>query len=70
MRAESILGNRVLEGTLALDDLSAWSVMLARDQLFDKKGHVRFGIGYRHRPGLLLVESLGPVMMTFDVYWR
>jgi len=70
MRAESILGNRVLEGTLALDDLSAWSVMLARDQLFDKKGHVRFGIGYRHRPGILLVESLGPVMLTFDVYWR
>ena len=28
------------------------------------------GIGYRHRPGVLFVESIGPVMLTFDVYWR
>jgi len=70
VRAESVLGNRILEGTLALDDVSSWSVMLARDHLFDKKGHVRFGIGYRHRPGVILVESIGPVMLTFDMYWR
>ncbi len=70
VRTESVLGNRVLEGTLALDDVSAWSVMLARDQFFGKTGHARFGIGYRHRPGILLVESLGPVMLTFDMYWR
>lgn len=70
VRAESVLGDRVLEGTLLLDDVSSWSVMLARDHLFDKKGHVRFGIGYRHRPGVLFVESIGPVMLTFDVYWR
>ena len=69
-RAENVLGGRVLEGTLALDDVSSWSLMLARDHLFDSTGHVRFGLGYRHRPGILLVESLGPVMLTFDLYWR
>jgi hypothetical protein len=70
VRAESVLGNQILEGTLALDDVSSWSVMLARDQLFDKSTHVRFGLGYRHRPGIIIVESLGPVMVTFDMYWR
>ncbi|HEX8822655.1 MAG TPA: hypothetical protein VF794_22195 [Archangium sp.] len=70
LRAQSLLGNRVLEGTLALDDISSWGVMLSRDQLFGKTGHVRFGLGYRHRPGFLFVESIGPVMLTFDMYWR
>ncbi|WNG24874.1 hypothetical protein F0U62_13285 [Cystobacter fuscus] len=69
-RSQSAIDNRPLEGTLALDGISSWSVMLARDHLFGKTGHVRFGIGYRHRPGILLVESIGPVVVNFNLYWR
>jgi len=70
VRAEGLLGKQVLEGTLALDDVSSWSVVLARDHLVDKSHHVRFGVGYRHRPGVILMESLGPILVTFDMYWR
>jgi hypothetical protein len=66
----ALLGGASLSGTLALDDVSAWSVMLARDHLFGKTGHLRFGIGYRHRPGFIMLESLGHMLLTFDVYWR
>ncbi|HSP77364.1 MAG TPA: hypothetical protein VLQ93_02455, partial [Myxococcaceae bacterium] len=67
---QGTLGSELLAGSLALDDVSSWSVMLARDHLFGRTGHVRFGLGYRHRPGVILLESLGNVLLTFDIYWR
>jgi hypothetical protein len=50
--------------------VSSWSVLLARDHLLGKKGHVRFGLGYRNRPGILLLESIGHLMLRLDIYWR
>jgi hypothetical protein len=70
VRLEGPLGGGVLNGALALDDIAAWNVMLARDHIFGKTSHVRFGVGYRRRPGLIFLESLGHVLLTFDVYWR
>ncbi|XXF80456.1 hypothetical protein P2318_12090 [Myxococcaceae bacterium GXIMD 01537] len=67
---DSLLGKSDIVGSLTLDDVPAWSVFLARDQLIGKTGHIRFGLGYRNRPGILFIESIGNVMFRFDVYWR
>lgn len=66
----SLLGKTDVNGILVLDTVSSWGVMLARDQMFSDTGHIRFGLGYRHRPGILLLESVGNVMLQLDVYWR
>lgn len=70
LHLDSLLGKSDVTGILVLDTVSSWSLMLARDQLFSDTGHIRFGLGYRRRPGLLLLESVGNVMLQFDVYWR
>jgi hypothetical protein len=69
-RLDSLLGKSDIAGSLTLDDVSSWSVVLARDHLLGETAHIRFGIGYRNRPGILLIESLGNLMLRFDVYWR
>ena len=69
-RLDSLLGKSNIAGALTLDDVSAWSVFLARDHLLGETAHVRFGFGYRNRPGIILVESIGNFMLRFDVYWR
>jgi len=70
MRVADLLGKADAGGALVLDDLSSWSVVISRDQLFGDVAHVRFGVGYRNRPGILLVDSLGNLVLEFDVYWR
>lgn len=57
-------------GALVLDQMASWGVLLARDHLLGESMHVRLGIGYRHRPGIVLLQSLGHVLLEFDVYWR
>ena len=32
--------------------------------------HLRVGAGYRNRPGILIVDSIGNFIFQFDVYWR
>lgn len=69
-RLDSLLGKSNIAGSLTLDDVSSWSVFLARDHLFGDTAHIRFGLGYRNRPGILVVESIGNLMLRLDVYWR
>lgn len=69
-RLDSLLGKSNIAGSLTLDDVSAWSVFLARDQLLGDAGHVRFGVGYRNRPGIIIVDSIGNLMLRLDIYWR
>lgn len=69
-RLDSLLGESNIAGSLTMDDVSSWGVVLARDHLLTDKAHIRFGLGYRHRPGILLIESVGNVMFRLDVYWR
>ena len=59
-----------LSGVALMDDLAAWSVLAARDQKVGKAAHLRLGLGYRNRPGILVLQSFGPVLARFDVYWR
>jgi hypothetical protein len=61
---------RQLRGLSVLDDVSSWGATLSRDQIFGKSGHVRFGLGYRHRPGIIAFESFGNLMVDFGLYWR
>lgn len=70
LHLDSLLGKSNVNGTLVLDSVESWSILLARDQMFSDTGHVRFGIGYRYRPGLIFVESIGNVLVQFDLYWR
>jgi hypothetical protein len=67
--AAEVLGSR-LSGTLTQDDVESWGVMLARDHIFGQSGHIRFGLGYRNRPGIVLLQSFGRILATFDIYWR
>jgi hypothetical protein len=59
-----------LAGFAFFDDVPAWSVLLARDLQLGEKTHLRFGLGYRNRPGILFLQSLGPVLLSLDLYWR
>lgn len=59
-----------LGGALTLDELDSWGVLVARDHIFGETAHVRLGLGYRHKPGIVLVQSIGHVLLEFDVYWR
>jgi hypothetical protein len=70
VRLTSLLGDRSLSGALTLDDLAAWSLMVGRDHIFGRSGHVRFAIGYRNRPGLLFLQSFNRIVAQFDIYWR
>lgn len=69
-RLDSLLGKSNIAGSLTLDDVSSWSVFLARDHLLGETAHVRFGLGYRNRPGIIVIESIGNIMLRLDVYWR
>lgn len=66
----SVPGLRDISGGLLLDELASWGVLLARDHHLGKSGHLRLGLGYRNRPGILFLESLGHVLISFDLYWR
>jgi len=70
MRVASLLGEGDVTGSLTLDDLSSWSVLVARDHIFKQNVHLRFGLAYRNQPGILVIESMGNVLLTFDLYWR
>lgn len=70
VRMDSLLGVSDVAGALMLDDLASWGLVLARDQLIGDRLHLRFGVGYRNTYGILLYESLGHLLMTFDLYWR
>lgn len=59
-----------LSGTLVLDDLASWGILLARDHIFSETIHLRLGLGYRHRPGTILLDSIGRVLVELDVFWR
>ena len=58
------------EGMAPFGNLAAWSVMVGRDQKIGRSAHLRVGVGYRNRPGIVVVESLGPVAYNLDFYWR
>lgn len=75
--AESLLGKADVLGFATLDTLPAWSVVLTRDFSIpvrwfspDDDFHVRLGAGYRHRPGIVFLESFGHVVVVFDLYVR
>jgi len=70
MQATQVLGQASVTGSLLLDDVDAWGVVLFRDQVMGDTTHLRFGLGYRNRPGLILADSLGNVILQFDLYWR
>ncbi len=59
-----------LAGTLVLDNVPAWGVLVGRDQRIGKSAHLRFGVGYRNKPGIIVVDSIGNLMATLDLYWR
>lgn len=69
-RAKLSLEGVALDGTLALDNVAAWGVMIGRDQRFGRTGHLRVGVGYRHQPGILVLDSYGNLMVSLDYYWR
>lgn len=69
MMASAAQGLR-LEGTVVMDDLAGWSVLVARDQLFGDTFHGRFGMGWRGRPGVILLEGVGSFVVQLDLYWR
>lgn len=58
------------QGTLALDNVASWGVMLGRDQRIGRTGHLRLGVGYRNQPGILVLDSYGKLMVSLDYYWR
>ncbi len=70
LHVDELLGQANVTGSLLLDDLDSWGVVLFRDQLIGDTAHLRFGLGYRRRPGLLLADSLGNLILQFDLYWR
>lgn len=59
-----------LAGTVVMDDLTGWSVLVARDQVFGDTLHGRVGMGWRGRPGLFMLEGIGSFVVQLDVYWR
>lgn len=70
IRLDSLLGVSDVAGALMLDDLASWGLVLARDQVIGQRLHLRAGVGYRNTYGILLYESLGHLLVTFDLYWR
>lgn len=70
LQLDELLGQANVSGSLLLDDVGAWGVVVSRDQALGESMHVRLGLGYRNRPGILLVESVGNLLLQFDVYWR
>lgn len=66
----SVLGRNSVTGSLTLDDVASWSLVLGRDHLLNDTAHFRVGLGYRRHPGILLVDSLGHLVVELDVYWR
>ncbi len=69
-QARANIGGVTVAGTLALDNLPAWSVMLGRDQRIGQTGHLRLGVGYRNRPGIIVLDSFGNLMVSLDYIWR
>lgn len=67
---ESLLGKSNVSGALALDDLDSWSLVAGRDLTFGERGHIRLNLGYRATEGILFYESIGHVVVGFDMYWR
>lgn len=67
---QNVLGQGTLSGSLLLDDLASWGVLLARDFAVGETMHVRLGLGYRNRPGILMLDSIGNLLFQFDLYWR
>lgn len=70
IKLDSLLGASDVSGTLALDELASWGVLVARDQMLSERVHGRFGVGYRNTYGIVAYESLGHLLLTFDLYWR
>ncbi len=69
MTLAELLGKTNVSGSLVLDDLSSWSIVVARDS-GTAGAHFRIGAGYRNRPGVFFVDSFGPVILFVDLYWR
>lgn len=70
VRLDSLLGQTDVTGAIVLDDLASFGGLVARDLAFGKTAHLRVGLGYRRTPGMVFVESLGHVLVSFDLYWR
>lgn len=70
MNVDELLGASNVAGVIALDELPAWGVLIARDHMLGKRWHARLGLGYRNTYGILMYESLGHVLVNLDLYWR
>lgn len=70
VKLDTLLGKSNVAGVLTVDDLASWGILVARDLTVLKSTHLRFGLGYRNTPGLLFYESIGKVLVNFDLYWR
>jgi len=70
MRSSGVTEGVPVQGTLALDNVASWGVMLGRDQRLGRTGHLRVGVGYRNEPGILVLDSYGKLMVSLDYYWR
>lgn len=70
LTASEVLGIVGASGSIWFDDTRGWSVLFARDQLVGSRARLRVGLGYRARPGVLFLESLGNVLVSANVRWR
>jgi len=67
---DKVLGKTNVSAVINLDDLDAWGLLLSRELCLGGATHLRLGIGYRNRPGILVYESMGYVLTSLDLYWR
>lgn len=70
LKVDELLGATNVAGAIALDELPAWGVLLAREQMLGKRWHARLGLGYRNTYGIVMYESVGHVLLNLDVSWR
>jgi len=76
LQVDSLVGSNPLPG-ITFDSVPAWSVVVARDLVFSMPlaegitdGHLRLAAGYRNRPGILFVESIGQLILYAEFFVR
>lgn len=62
---------------ITFDSVPAWSLVVGRDLVFAlpgktgaSDGHLRLAAGYRNRPGIFLVESIGQLIVFAEFFVR
>lgn len=70
VKVDSLFGVNHVTGSILLDDLPAWGLLVAREQRLGTRWRARLGLGYRNTYGIALYESVGHLLVNLDLSWR